>query len=137
MKSPRLENIEVIRQGKVRRAKLFYQRGRTGRRARIKEGTKNRSFIRREDYSDSNAESSVEAATAILDNDLDAPKSDETTNETENILSPDPDTEISSDSKDGETDDHTNVTDVSAEDEEDDDATKLSDESVSEEDSKE
>jgi large subunit ribosomal protein L19 len=137
LNSPRLENIEVIRQGKVRRARLFYQRGRTGRRARIKEGTKDRSFIQREDYLDSNPEPSVEAATAISDNNLDVQKSDETTNETENILSPDLDTEISSDSKDGETDDHKNVTDVSSEDEEDGDVTKLSDESVPEEDSKE
>jgi large subunit ribosomal protein L19 len=35
--SPRLEKIEVLRHGKVRRAKLYYLRGRTGRAARIKE----------------------------------------------------------------------------------------------------
>ncbi|HEY8490897.1 MAG TPA: 50S ribosomal protein L19 [Dehalococcoidia bacterium] len=35
--SPRLEKVEVVRQGKVRRAKLFYLRGRTGKAARIKE----------------------------------------------------------------------------------------------------
>lgn len=35
--SPRIEKIEVARQGKVRRAKLYYLRGRTGRRARIAE----------------------------------------------------------------------------------------------------
>jgi large subunit ribosomal protein L19 len=35
--SPRLEKIEVTRQGAVRRAKLYYLRGRTGRAARIKE----------------------------------------------------------------------------------------------------
>jgi large subunit ribosomal protein L19 len=35
--SPRLEGIEVTRHGKVRRAKLYYLRGRVGRAARIKE----------------------------------------------------------------------------------------------------
>lgn len=35
--SPRIEKIEVVRTGKVRRAKLYYLRGLTGRAARIKE----------------------------------------------------------------------------------------------------
>lgn len=35
--SPRIEKIEVLRHGKVRRAKLYYLRGLTGRAARIKE----------------------------------------------------------------------------------------------------
>lgn len=35
--SPRVEKIEVVRKGKVRRAKLFYLRGRTGKAARIPE----------------------------------------------------------------------------------------------------
>ena len=35
--SPSLEQVEVTRRGKVRRAKLYYLRGRTGRAARIKE----------------------------------------------------------------------------------------------------
>ncbi len=35
--SPRIEKIEVIRLGKVRRAKLYYLRGRQGKAARIKE----------------------------------------------------------------------------------------------------
>ncbi|MEM8531245.1 MAG: 50S ribosomal protein L19 [Chloroflexota bacterium] len=35
--SPRVESIRVIRRGKVRRAKLYYLRGRTGKAARIKE----------------------------------------------------------------------------------------------------
>jgi len=35
--SPRLTTIEVVRRGKVRRAKLYYLRGRTGKAARIAE----------------------------------------------------------------------------------------------------
>ena len=37
--SPRVEKVDVVRQGKVRRAKLFYLRGLTGKAARIKERT--------------------------------------------------------------------------------------------------
>ncbi len=37
--SPVLDSIEVRRRGKVRRAKLYYLRGRTGKRARIAEKT--------------------------------------------------------------------------------------------------
>jgi len=40
--SPRLESIEVVRRGKVRRAKLYYLRGRTGKAARIAERTTGR-----------------------------------------------------------------------------------------------
>ena len=32
--SPRIDSIEVVRRGRVRRAKLYYLRGRTGKRAR-------------------------------------------------------------------------------------------------------
>ena len=35
--SPRVDSIKVIRRGKVRRAKLYYLRGLTGKAARIKE----------------------------------------------------------------------------------------------------
>jgi large subunit ribosomal protein L19 len=35
--SPRIAAIEVVRRGVVRRAKLYYLRGRTGKRARIAE----------------------------------------------------------------------------------------------------
>ena len=35
--SPNVEKVEVVRQGKVRRAKLFYLRDRVGKRAKVKE----------------------------------------------------------------------------------------------------
>jgi len=35
--SPRLEKVQVVRRGKVRRARLYYLRGLTGKAARIKE----------------------------------------------------------------------------------------------------
>lgn len=35
--SPRLDSIELVRKGRVRRAKLYYLRGRTGKAARIVE----------------------------------------------------------------------------------------------------
>ncbi|MBQ2763907.1 MAG: 50S ribosomal protein L19 [Firmicutes bacterium] len=35
--SPKLDKIELVRRGKVRRAKLYYLRERTGKAARIKE----------------------------------------------------------------------------------------------------
>ena len=37
--SPRIQSIEVIRRGAVRRSKLYYLRGRTGKAARIAEKT--------------------------------------------------------------------------------------------------
>ena len=35
--SPRIEKIEVVRPGKVRRAKLYYLRGRVGKAAQVKQ----------------------------------------------------------------------------------------------------
>ena len=35
--SPNVEKIEVVRRGKVRRAKLYYLRGRVGKKAKVKE----------------------------------------------------------------------------------------------------
>ena len=35
--SPRIDRIEVVRKGKVRRAKLYYLRSRTGKAAKVKE----------------------------------------------------------------------------------------------------
>jgi large subunit ribosomal protein L19 len=45
--SPRITAIEVVRRGAVRRAKLYYLRGRTGKAARIAE--RSRDQLRRED----------------------------------------------------------------------------------------
>ena len=54
--SPRITLIEVVRRGAVRRAKLYYLRGRTGRSARIAE--RSRDSLRRE------AEAAAAAAAA-------------------------------------------------------------------------
>ncbi len=35
--SPKIDHIDVVRKGKVRRAKLYYLRGRTGKAAKVKE----------------------------------------------------------------------------------------------------
>lgn len=40
--SPKVQDIEVVRRGRVRRAKLYYLRGRTGKAARIAEKTTQR-----------------------------------------------------------------------------------------------
>ncbi|MFA6845133.1 MAG: 50S ribosomal protein L19 [Sphaerochaetaceae bacterium] len=37
MHSPRIEKVEVIRRGRVRRAKLYYVRGKLGKHAKVKE----------------------------------------------------------------------------------------------------
>ena len=37
MHSPNLDSIKVVKKGKVRRAKLYYLRGRQGKAAKIKE----------------------------------------------------------------------------------------------------
>ena len=41
--SPAIEQIDLVREGKVRRARLFYLRGRQGKAARIKEKIRPRS----------------------------------------------------------------------------------------------
>ncbi len=35
--TPKIDHIEIIRKGKVRRAKLYYMRGRTGKAAKVKQ----------------------------------------------------------------------------------------------------
>ena len=56
--SPRITAIEVIRRGVVRRAKLYYLRGRTGKRARIAE----RARVRPESGARPNVQPEVEPA---------------------------------------------------------------------------
>lgn len=68
--SPRVESIEIIRRGKVRRAKLYYLRGRTGKRARIVERTTGRGMKKAEAVDESAAaavpaEAPAEAAAEI------------------------------------------------------------------------
>ncbi|MFS2316573.1 50S ribosomal protein L19 [Maricaulis sp. D1M11] len=46
--SPMIEQIEVKRRGKVRRAKLYYLRDRRGKSARIAERTTGRGIVKRE-----------------------------------------------------------------------------------------
>ncbi|TVR72495.1 MAG: 50S ribosomal protein L19 [Sphaerobacteraceae bacterium] len=45
--SPRIDRIEVLRHGRVRRARLYYLRGRTGRAARIVERRRSGSSVMR------------------------------------------------------------------------------------------
>jgi large subunit ribosomal protein L19 len=40
--SPRIEKIELVRRGKVRRARLYYMRQRFGKKAKIKEKRESR-----------------------------------------------------------------------------------------------
>jgi len=60
--SPRIAGIEVVRRGRVRRAKLYYLRGRTGKAARIAE--RGREAVTGEATASAAAETSVEKATA-------------------------------------------------------------------------
>ena len=140
LNSPLLENIEIIRQGKTRRAKLFYQRGRTGRRARIKENTRTRNVIQTEEYLPENPEASVEEIADVSNSEpepeLTEGSKEQPIDETENVLSSESDMGESPDSEGEETDEPTSVADVSSEDEENDESTESEEESVSEEDSK-
>ena len=60
--SPRITAIEVIRRGVVRRAKLYYLRGRTGKRARIAERA--RASVRPESVTHASVQPEVEPAPA-------------------------------------------------------------------------
>jgi large subunit ribosomal protein L19 len=57
--SPRIDSIEIVRKGRVRRAKLYFLRGRRGKSARIQEGTQ-----RGRDEAEAGAESAAPAQTA-------------------------------------------------------------------------
>lgn len=40
LQSPSVDSLRVVKRGRVRRARLYYLRGRTGRKARIREATR-------------------------------------------------------------------------------------------------
>ena len=60
--SPRIAAIEVVRRGVVRRAKLYYLRGRTGKRARIAERA--RASVRPESGAGASVQPEIEASPA-------------------------------------------------------------------------
>ncbi len=60
--SPRLEKVEVVRQGSVRRAKLNYLRDRSGRAARVK--ALGRAFVQEEAAAPAEAAAPVESSVA-------------------------------------------------------------------------
>src|SRR6476469_2168631 len=64
MHSPKIERVEVMARGEVRRAKLYYLRGRIGRRARVRES---RDFRPDELMGRFDAESAAEAAAAVAE----------------------------------------------------------------------
>jgi large subunit ribosomal protein L19 len=45
MASPRIDKVEILREGKVRRARLYFLRGRTGKAARLKEKPRPRGVV--------------------------------------------------------------------------------------------
>lgn len=63
--SPIVEGVELVRRGKVRRAKLYYLRGLTGKAARIAEKKDNRTKAERE--ADKDAAAKAEAAKAAAE----------------------------------------------------------------------
>jgi large subunit ribosomal protein L19 len=62
--SPRIEDIELVRRGRVRRAKLYYLRGRTGKAARIAERTTGRARIKPEEVATAEEAFALEEAEA-------------------------------------------------------------------------
>jgi large subunit ribosomal protein L19 len=62
--SPRIEDIELVRRGRVRRAKLYYLRGRTGKAARIAERTTGRARVKPEEVATAAEAFALEEAAA-------------------------------------------------------------------------
>ncbi|MGB3348039.1 50S ribosomal protein L19 [Brucella anthropi] len=65
--SPIVEGVELVRRGKVRRAKLYYLRGLTGKAARIAEKKDNRTKAEREADKAAAAKAEAEAAKAAAE----------------------------------------------------------------------
>jgi len=63
--SPMVEKVEVVRRGKVRRAKLYYLRGRRGKSARITEATSARAKRLNEEMRGGAAEGAEASETAV------------------------------------------------------------------------
>lgn len=63
--SPRLEKVEVVRRGRVRRANLYYLRGLTGKAARIKDGGR----ITAEEVDDEEMEADAEPVAEPVESD--------------------------------------------------------------------
>ena len=62
--SPRIEEIQLVRRGRVRRAKLYYLRGRTGKAARIAERTTGRARLKPEEVATAEEAFELEEAEA-------------------------------------------------------------------------
>lgn len=62
--SPRIEEIQLVRRGRVRRAKLYYLRGRTGKAARIAERTTGRARLKPEEVATAEEAFEIEQAEA-------------------------------------------------------------------------
>ena len=71
---PRVDSIDVIRRGKVRRAKLYYLRGRTGKAARIAERTTGRARAKPEEVATAAEAFAIEEAQAKASEAPEAPE---------------------------------------------------------------
>ncbi|MCY4576286.1 MAG: 50S ribosomal protein L19 [Chloroflexi bacterium] len=129
LNSPRLERIDVVRQGKVRRARLYYQRGRTGRRARIKTGTRARRIIEESPVLEADApivvaeddvvEEEVEDEAVAVEDDVVAEAGEEAEASAESEEAPEASEAAESEEESGDTDTEESSDDTNSEDSED------------------
>lgn len=61
--SPKIDKIEVVRKGKVRRAKLYYLRDRVGKAAKVKEKLQRKTSVKEADTKVANETVEVESRT--------------------------------------------------------------------------
>lgn len=64
--SPRISKIELIRKGKVRRAKLYYLRSKTGKAGRIKERKGGQAIVSKEKKRQDDKDKAKAAAAAVV-----------------------------------------------------------------------